>query len=107
MLEKIVVKNTANDKEYEGFCAYNGDPLIYFKKKVLKEIIEDFNKTNQFFSCDIRLEYHKENDEILFIDNEFSNHTEHLYSYMLYTHFGLMKLYSLGNAIDWDVVSEK
>lgn len=106
MLKKIQVKNVLNDKIYDGYHSDNNPfnvPL--FTKNTMKKIIEETNQMNQSFHCNIFFIYDKNGDKVICKDNEFHSGIENSYnSHMVYTSFGLMKLYNFGNEIEFEKI---
>lgn len=103
MLQKVYVKNSLTGKIYESFDSAN-NPLNtpLFTKTVMHQILKEMNDINKTFRCNISFVYDKTNDRVVCKDDEFKKGTITPYnSHMLYTNFGLMKLYQFGNEIEW------
>lgn len=106
MLQKIQARNVLNDKTYEGYYSDNNPfNTPFFTKNTMKEIIEEMNDMNQSFHCNISFIYDKDNDKVICKDEEFRTGTVNAYnSHMMYTTFGMMKLYNFGNEIDFEII---
>lgn len=103
MLKKINALNTLTEKLYEGYYSpeYNNG-IPFFKKNVAKKIIEDTNKFNNLLSCSISFMIDSSHDGIVCKDNEFSHSISTHESHMIYTEYGMMKLYNFGEDIIWE-----
>lgn len=108
MLEKIYVKNLNTDTVYIGYHSEsNPFKTPFFTKSTMKDIIREANLINQLHQCNIIFSYDKNEDKVICEDNEFHKGVRNGYnSHMMYTVFGLMKLYNFGEEILWEKVTD-
>lgn len=106
MLKKVYVKNISTNCIYEGY--YSDDNPFntpFFTKSIMKQIIKEANQTNKSYKCNVVFRYDKPSDKVICIDNEFHKGIQNAYnSHMLYTTYGMMKLYNFGEEILWEIM---
>jgi hypothetical protein len=107
MLQKVYVKNLNTDTVYIGYYSDNNPfKTPFFTKETMRAIIEETNVINRQHRCDVIFFYDKKEDKVFCEDNEFHKGVRNGYnSHMMYTPFGMMKLYHFGDEILWEQVA--